>query len=289
MADINELLSRASQEAEVVALQASQAAEVTARLLAQAASLGERLEAEHQGSRQRLSELERHLRDSHLVRQETTAVLAALRSGQAREAALRSQAEEFLSRLHAELAELRDEKDRVLGELEPRAQAAEADVAAYADRIRQVEAATEARLEAARAGISALREQALQSRAALRERREILMAEFRVFEDSIRERLDTLLKTFAALGLGLEEQVRDLAGALQTLSERAAEGMRDRFARESLVRLGEAAERLKEGMKAAEEFAHEQEGRLNRTFETLAALMKSDHDGQMSVIRNLQG
>src|SRR5262249_5895716 len=161
---------------------------------------------------------------------------------------------------------------------EPRTQTAEAEVAAYADRVRQVEAATEARLEAARAAIGALREQALQARAALHERREILLAELKVFEDSTRERLDTLLTTFAALGLGLEEQARDLATSLQALSERAAEGMRERFAREALARLGEAAERLKEGIRAVEEFALEQEGRLQKAFETLAGLMKAAHD-----------
>jgi hypothetical protein len=288
MADMNELLSRAAQEAEAVAFQASQAAEGAERLLEQATSLGERVEAEHEEARRRLADLERQLRDGQLVRPETAAALAALRSGQARDAALRAQAEEFLGRLHAELAGLRGEKERVLGELEPRAQAAEADVAAYADRVRQLEAATEARLEAARAAMGALREQAAAARTTLRDRRSLLLAELRVFEESVRERLDALLKTFEALGLGLQEQARDLAGALHSLSERAAGGLKERFAHEALVRLSESAEGLKEGMKAAEEFAHEQEGRLHKTFEMLADLMKATHDSQGTVIRNLR-
>jgi hypothetical protein len=64
--------------------------------------------------------------------------------------------------------------------------------------------------------------------------------------------------------------------------------MRERFAREALARLGEAAERLKEGIRAVEEFALEQEGRLKKAFETLEGLMKAAHDGQMTVVRNLQ-
>jgi conserved oligomeric Golgi complex subunit 6 len=288
MADMNELLSRAALEAEAVAFQASQAAEGAERLLEQATSLGERVEAEHEEARRRLADLERQLRDGQLVRPETAAALAALRSGQARDAALRAQAEEFLGRLHAELALLRGEKERVLGELEPRAQAAEADVAAYADRVRQLEAATEARLEAARAAMGALREQAAAARTTLRDRRSLLLAELRVSEESVRERLDALLKTFEALGLGLQEQARDLAGALHSLSERAAGGLKERFAREALVRLAESAEGLKEGMKAAEEFAQEQERRLDKTFEMLADLMKATHDSQGTVIRNLR-
>jgi hypothetical protein len=288
MTDMNELLSRAALEAEAVALQASQAAEGAARLLEQATNLGERVEAEHEEARRRLADLDRQLRDGQLVRPETAAALAALRSGQARDAALRAQAEEFLGRLHAELAGLRGEKERVLGELEPRAQAAEADVAAYADRVRQLEAATEARQEAARAALGALREQAAAARTTLHDRRGVLFAELRVFEESLRERLDALVKTFEALGLGLQEQARDLAGALHSLSERAAGGLRERFAREALVRLAEAAEGLKEGMKAAEEFAQEQERRLEKTFETLSDLMKATNDSQRTVIRNLR-
>jgi hypothetical protein len=79
-----------------------------------------------------------------------------------------------------------------------------------------------------------------------------------------------------------------LAGALHSLSERAAGGLRERFAREALVRLAEAAEGLKEGMKAAEEFAQEQERRLEKTFETLSDLMKATNDSQRTVIRNLR-
>ncbi|HXB56430.1 MAG TPA: hypothetical protein VN461_16780 [Vicinamibacteria bacterium] len=288
MADMNELLSRAAQEAEAVALQAAQVAEGAERLLEQATSLGERVEAEHEEARRRLVDLERHLRDGQLVRPETAAALAALRSGQARDVALRAQAEEFLGRLHTELAGLRGEKERVLGELEPRAQAAEADVAAYADRVRQLEAATEARQEAARAALGALREQAAAARTTLRDRRSLLLAELRVFEESLRERLDALLKTFEALGLGLQEQARDLAGALNSLSERAALGLRERFAREALVRLAESAEGLKGGMRAAEEFAQEQERRLQKAFETLSDLMKATNDSQRTVIRNLR-
>jgi hypothetical protein len=288
MADMNELLSRAAQEAEAVALQASQAAEGAVRLLEQATSFGERVEAEHEEARRRLADLDRQLRDGQLVRPETAAALAALRSGQVRDAALRAQAEEFLSRLHAELTGLRGEKERVLGELEPRAQAAEADVAAYADRVRQLEAATEARLEAARAATGALREQAAAARTTLRDRRGLLLAELGVFEETIRERLDSLLKTFEALGLGLQEQAHDLAGALHSLSERAAGGLKERFAREALVRLAESAEGLKEGIKAAEEFAQEQERRLHKTFEMLSDLMKANHDSQRAVIRNLR-
>jgi hypothetical protein len=288
MADMNELLSRAAQEAEAVALQASQAAEGTARLVQQATSLQERVEAEHEEARHRLAELERQLRDGQLLRQEPAeAALAALRAGQAREAALRAQAEEFLGRIHAELGVLRGEKDRALSELEPRIQAAEADVAAYAERVRQLEAATEARLQAARGAAAALREQAASARAALRERRAILLAELRAFEETVRERLDTLQKTFEALGQGLQEQTSELVGSLETLSESAAAGLRERFAREALARLGESAEHLKEGMRAAEEFAHEQEGLLKKAFEALSNLMNAAHDRQTAVVRNL--
>ncbi len=256
MAEINELLELATQEAGGLAADAARLRQVLSRLGASSLSLEEGLE-------QGLSETQR-LIDTLSVRLEEAEEELGREASAAttRLAAVEVAARETLgtgqllgTRAREDLGALRDERERHGGELETQAEVARTSTVRYAKQAQDTRAQAEERVKQVEGDLALLRQQADETRGAVSERRQALVAEARTFEARLRGDLQHVLRVYDALAAGIERQLREIQTSAQSLSEQVGAHLDRRLSQDALESLSQAAAPLKDALAALERFA----------------------------------
>ena len=255
MADMNELLNQAVEEADGLAAEVSRASETIERMVKLAVGLGESVEAGGADAQRRLDLLSTRLTEAEAeVTQQNAAALVGLQAvvGSSRE--LQEQVTGFLRSIRADLHDLKGEKERVRGEVDRLGSAATGNIHRYSLQVRELEDASEARLAAARERIGAFREQVGGVRRDVAERREVLIASLRGFEASARQRLDVLTETYDNLTVVMREQLTEVQTTLRSLTDQLTTDINRRLGQDALEALSNSSEPLKDAMEEMEEF-----------------------------------
>src|SRR5262245_45204268 len=126
MADLNTLFQQATEEADAFSEEGARAHQVVDQTLRLAAALGDAIEAGAAEARQRMELLStRLLEGEQELAKESAAALGGLASLKSSAAEVQERVTRYLSRLHAQLAELREEKDRLREEMQQQGTAVE--------------------------------------------------------------------------------------------------------------------------------------------------------------------
>lgn len=258
MADLNELLEQATAQADGLAGEAARAQQSVDRVLRLAASVSDGIEAGGAEARRVLEVLSTRLLEGEqdLVRENGTALgaLAGLRSAAAE---VQGRVGRYLTLVHAQLAELRTEKDRVREQVQQQAEAAEGHVTRYAEHVKDVEVASRARLDAARQAVGSLRGLVEASRGAVYERREALGSALKQLEAAGRQRVEYMVQAYDALAATVQDQIGELQATLGTLTDQGIGGLARRLGRDTLESLRAAAEPLRDAIAELERFCEE--------------------------------
>ena len=258
MADLNELFQQANEETEALTAEAARAQASVDQLLRLAAGLADSVDAGGAEARRRLELLSTRLLEGEQdLTRENGAALGALAGLRTASAEVQGRVGRYLTHVHAQLAELRTEKDQVRGELQKQGENAQQHVARYADHVREVETASRVRLDASRQAIGAFRSMVETSRAALHERREVLLTSFRQMELAGRERVDYLMRAYDAVAALVQDQVAELQVGLKSLSDQAVAGLSRRLSDEAVESLHQAAEPLRRTIAELEHFCED--------------------------------
>ena len=238
MADLNALFAQATDQAEAFADEGARAHHSVDQILRLSATLGDAIEAGAVEARQRLELLSTRLLEGEqeLVK-ESAAALGGLAALQAASADVQGRVGRYLEVVHAQLAELREEKDRVRDELQQQGDAAQEYVGRYAEHVRDVETASHARLETARQVVASFRDMVETSRGALYDRRDVLLTALKQMEMDARQRLDVVLQAYDVVAALIQDQVGELHATLRTLTDQAITGLNRRLSHDALSSL----------------------------------------------------
>jgi gas vesicle protein len=227
----------------------------TARL---AAALGEAIEGGAAEARQRLELLStRLLEGEQEMVKESAAALTSLASLKSSAAEVQERVTRYLSRVHAQLAELREEKEQLRDEMQGQGTAVEEHAARYADHVRDVEAGSRARLEVARQVVASFRGMVEASRGGLHERRDVLLETLTQMEGDARQRLDVVLQAYDTVGTTVQDQVSELHATLKMLTDQAITGLGRRLSQDAVQSLENAADPLRDAISELERFCKE--------------------------------
>ena len=255
MADMNELLNQAVDEADGLAAEVSRANETIERMVKLAMSLGENAETGGAEAQRRLDLLSARLTEAESeVTQQNAAALVGLRSVVGVSHEVQQQVETFLRSIRADLEGLKGEKERVRGDVERLGGAATGHIHRYSLQVRELEESSETRLAAARERITAFREQVGGVRRDVAERRELLIASLRGFEMSARQRLDTLTETYENLALVVRDQLAEMHTTIKSLTDQLTTDITRRLGQDVMEALNNSAEPLKDAMEEMEAF-----------------------------------
>jgi regulator of replication initiation timing len=256
MAEINQLLEQATEEAAALTSDASRLREVVSRLSVSAASLEESLER-GAGETQRLIDtltVRMDEAEEELGREAATAV-ASLAGVESAAHDTLSESHDLLARVHEDLGALRGERERLAEELDQQAETTRTAAARYGKQARDVHAQAEDRLAQLERTVVLLRGQAEETRDAVAERREVLLAEARTFEARLRSDLRQVLHLYDTVATGLEAQLRQLQASAQSLSEQVGARLERKLSQDALDGLSQAASPLRDVLGALERFA----------------------------------
>jgi hypothetical protein len=249
MAEINELLSRAADEAEGLADQATRARETVEEILRLGTTLNEAVEAVQAEGHERLDHLTSRLADAQQqLSREGASARAALLAVLTRSRGLQADAAAFGSRVETELDALRAERDRALAEAEGGADAVEAATARHRDRLQELEAEAEARLVQGREDIARLRALAEAARRDSSDKTARLVAQLQTLEDRARLQLQTLVHAYESTAGHVEEQLGEGLSALRERSEETQAALDGRLAHDVLERLARAVAPLRDAL-----------------------------------------
>lgn len=258
MADINALFAQATDEADAFAEEGARAHQSVDQILRLSAALGDAVEAGAAEARDRLQLLSTRLLEGEQdLTRENGAALAALASLRSASGEVQGRVDGYLALVHAQLLELREEKERLREEMRQRGDEAHGHAARYAARVREVENGSRARLEAARQVVAAFRSMVEGSRAGLYERREVLLATMKQMEIDARQRFDLVVQAYDGVAALVQEQVSGLQATLTALTDQAVAGLARRLSHDAVESLEEAAEPLREAISELERFCHE--------------------------------
>jgi hypothetical protein len=255
MAEMNEMLNQAVEEADGLSAEVVRANETVDRLVKLAMSLGESAETGGAEAQRRLELLSARLAEAEAeVTQQNAAALVGLQGVLTVSRDVHEQVEGFLRSIRADLHDLKGEKERVRGDVERLGNAATGNIHRYSLQVRELEQSSDARLAAARERIGAFHEQVGGVRRDVAERRELLIASLRGFEMSARQRLDTLTETYENLALVVREQLADVQTTLRSLTDQLTTDINRRLGQDTLEALANSAEPLKDAMEEIEAF-----------------------------------
>lgn len=274
MAEINELLELASQEAAALALDATRLRELLSRLAASSTSLEESLE-QGLGEAQRLiGALTVRLEEAEEeLGRENAAAISSLAGVESTAHDQLSQSQELLSRAQEDLGLLRQERERRASDLEQQADAARGSAIRYAQQAREVHAHAEDRLAQVERSLAALRGRVEETRGAVAERREVLLAEARAFEARLRSDFRHVLQLYDAVASGLEHQLREVQTSAHSLSEQLTARLERKLSQDAVESLSRSAGPLREALDALEQFAARRRDRTaSRLSEVTAAI-----------------
>jgi len=258
MADMNEMLNQAVEEADGLAAEVARANETIERMVKLAMSLGENAETGGAEAQRRLDLLTARLTDAESeVTQQNAAALVGLQSVVGASHEVQQQVENFLGSIRADLHGLKGEKERVRGDAERLGGAATGHIHRYSLQVRELEETSEARLAAARERIANFREQVGGVRRDVAERRELLITSLRGFEMSARQRLDTLTGTYENLAVVVQEQLADVHTTIKSLTDQVTSDITRRLGQDTLEVLERSAEPLKDAMEEIEAFCRQ--------------------------------
>ena len=258
MADLNTLFRQATDEADAFSEEGARTHQVVDQTLRLAAALGDAIEAGAAEARQRMELLSTRLLEGEqeLVK-ESAAALGGLASLKASAGEVQERVTRYLSRVHAQLAELREEKDRLREEMQQQGAAVEEHTARYADHLRDVEAGARARMEVARQVVASFRGMVETSRGNLYERRDVLLETLKQMEGDARQRLDFVLQAYDGVGTTVQDQVAELHATLRTLTDQAISGLGRRLSQDAVQSLEDATDPLRDAISELERFCKE--------------------------------
>jgi hypothetical protein len=258
MADLNTLFRQATDEADAFAEEGARAHHSVDQALRLAAALGDAIEAGAAEARQRLELLSTRLLEGEqeLVK-ESAAALGGLATLKSASNEVQARVGRYLALVHAQLAELREEKDRLRDEMQQQGTAAEEHAARYAEHARDVEAASRARLEVARQVVGSFRGMVEASRGTLHERREVLVDTLKQMEGNTRQRVDVVMQAYDVVGTVVQDQVAELHATLKTLTDQAITGLTRRLSQDAVQSLENAADPLRDAISELERFCKE--------------------------------
>lgn len=258
MADINALFAQATDEADAFAEEGARAHHSVDQVVRLAAALSDAVEAGAAEARDRLQLLSTRLLEGEqdLVR-ENGAALGALTSLRAAASEVHGKVDRYLTVVHAQLAELRDEKDRLREEMHQQGEAVQEHAVRYAEHVRDVEASSRARLEAARQAVASFRAMVDASRGGLYERREVLLATLKQMEMDGRQRLDYVVQAYDGVAALVQDQVAELQATLRALTDQAVAGLGRRLSQDAVESLEKAADPLRDAISDLERFCRD--------------------------------
>ena len=258
MADINSLFAQATDEADAFADEGARAHQSVDQVLRLAAALSDAIEHGAAEARHRMEQLSTRLLEGEqdLVK-ENGAALGALAAVRSAAAEVQGKVGRYLTLVHAQLAELRDEKQRLHDETVQQGDALQEHVARYADHVRDVDAGSRARLEVARQAVASYREMVNTSRGALYERREVLLATLKQMEADGRQRVDFIMQAYDNVSALVQDQVGELQATLKTLTDQAVTGLVRRLSQDAVDSLDDAADPLRDAISELDRFCKE--------------------------------
>lgn len=275
MAEINQLLELATEEAAALAADATRLREVLSRLTASAVSLEESLERGLGETQRLLDTLTVRLEEAEEeLGREAAAAAAGLAGVESAAHDTLSQSHDLLSRVREDLGALRGERERLAEELDQQAETTRTSVIRYAKQARDVHAQAEDRLAQVERTVVLLRGQAEETRGAVAERREILLAEARSFEARLRSDLRQVLHLYDAVATGLEGQLREIQTSAQSLSEQVGAHLERKLSQDALDSLSQAATPLRDALGALERFADRSRDRASGRLSEVAVAIE---------------
>jgi predicted nucleic acid-binding Zn-ribbon protein len=258
MADLKSLFQQATDEADAFSEEGARAHHVVDQTVRLAAALGDAIEAGAAEARQRMELLStRLLEGEQELARESAAALGGLASLKTSSTEVQERVTRYLSRVHAQLAELRDEKDRLREEMQQQGTAVEEHASRYADHVRDVEAGSRARLEVARQVVASFRGMVEASRGTLYERRDVLLDTMKQMEVDARQRLDFVIQAYDGVGTTVQDQVAELHATLKVLTDQAITGLHRRLSQDAVQSLENAADPLRDAISELEKFCKE--------------------------------
>lgn len=271
MADLNQLFAQATDEADGFAAEGARAHQSVDQIVRLAASLGEAVEAGAAEARRRLELLSTRLLEAEqdLVH-ENGAALGALAALRAASGELQSKVGRYLTMTHAQLADLRAEKERLHDDLAEQGEAAHGGVTRYADQVKEVEAASRTRMEVARQAVASFRGLVETSRQAVQERRELLMGTLEQIQHEARQRVDYVIRAYDAVAASVQDQVGELQATLKTLTDQAVAGLERRLSQETLRALQDASDPLRDAISDLQDFCRNSRSTFGDRFQSLA-------------------
>lgn len=256
MAEINQLLELASEEAGALASDAVRLREVLSRLTASSVSLEESLERGVDDTQRLIGALTVRLDEAEEeLGREAAAASSGLAGVESTARDTLGESHHLLSRVREDLGLLRGERERLSEELDQHAETARTGAIRYAEQARTVHAQAEHRLGQVERTLALLRGQAEETRGAVTERREILLAEARAFEARLRGDMQHVLRLYDAVAAGIETQLREIQTSAQSLSEQVGTRLERKLSQDALESLSRAAAPLKDALSALERFA----------------------------------
>lgn len=255
MADLNELFAQGTEEADGFAAEGARAHQSVEQIVRLSAALGDAVEAGAAEARRRLELLSARLLEAEqdLVH-ENGAALGALASLRAASAEVQGKVGRYLTMTHAQLADLRSEKDRLHEELLQQGESAHAHVIRYSEHVKDVETASRTRMDVARQAVASFRGVVEASRNAVHERREVLLATLQQIQLGARQRVEYVIRAYDAVAAGIQDQVGELQLTLKTLTDQTVAGLTRRLSHDALVALGDAAEPLRDAISDLQDF-----------------------------------
>lgn len=258
MADINALFAQATDEADAFAAEGARAHQSVDHLLRLSATLGDAVEAGAAEARDRLQLLSTRLLEGEqdLVR-ENGAALGALASLRSAAAEAQGNVERYLALVHEQLAELREDKERLRDEMLQRGERVQAHAARHAEQVKDVQASSRARLEASRQAVASFRGMVEAARGGLYERRELLLATMKQMEMDGRQRLDVVVQAYDTVAALVQDQLAELQATLKVLTDQAVAGLARRLSQETVDSLEKAADPLRDAISELERFCRD--------------------------------
>jgi hypothetical protein len=270
MADLNVLLEQAAAEAEKLGGEAVRAQESVSRLGRLAVGLAAGVETGASQAQLLLDHLAARLAEAEAeLSKESIACHGTLRDLAAAAARLRGDTATFLERAEGQLEALRQDKGRVLTDVDGDAQSAAAALTSYTERVRALEAATDARVTESTRAVEALAQQADDVRRRLAARGDALLAQLHYLEESARYQMHVLMLGYDGLIEALQEQAGAIQVSAKSLSDQAVAETTRRLAREALDTLHDSAKPLRKVMEELLEWGKRGHGNHRDRFDEL--------------------